>query len=53
MKLSTFYYNEHIYAWVPTIISWKNDFKKLGYGVHYAVALKWLNKSIGINLKIK
>jgi hypothetical protein len=45
--------DEHTWSWFPTVNTWRNDFRNFGMGNHYAITIKWLNKSIGINFETK
>ena len=37
------------WIWIPTIESWKNDFRNYDGYIHYIVIIRWLNYSIGID----
>jgi|688.fasta_scaffold232794_2 hypothetical protein len=43
--------NEHTWSWLPTLQTWKNDFRGFGMGIHRAITIKWFNKTVGLNIE--
>ena len=53
MKIDFFYVGgEHTWSFLPTVQGWRNDFRNFDHGDNYALTLKFLNKCIGINIKL-
>lgn len=54
MKIDFFYSgDEHTWSLLPTLQAWRNNFIDLGHGDNYALVIRFLNKCVGINIKIK
>ena len=52
MKINTItMFNQHTCAWIPTVITWKNDFTEINNTILYGFELKFLKISIGFYLK--
>lgn len=53
MKVEFFYYgDEHTWSLLPALQSWRNDFREFKMGDNYAIVIRFLNKCVGINIKL-
>ena len=53
MKIEFFYFgDEYTWSLLPTLQSWRNDFRELNMGDNYAIVIRFLNKCVGINIKL-